>query len=62
MGEDPPGMMEGGAEIPLYLAMGLETTDDFIREKCIRKGLTLTDFTEGQRRHTVPEPGSRPIC
>jgi radical SAM enzyme (TIGR01210 family) len=37
----------GGEEIPLYLAMGLETTNDFIREKCIRKGLTCEDFVRG---------------
>jgi radical SAM enzyme (TIGR01210 family) len=31
---------------PLYVAMGLETTDDFIREKCIDKGFTLADYRE----------------
>ncbi|WOF15975.1 TIGR01210 family radical SAM protein [Methanoplanus sp. FWC-SCC4] len=29
---------------PLYVAMGLETTNDFIREKCIDKGHTFDDF------------------
>jgi radical SAM enzyme (TIGR01210 family) len=37
----------GGREPSLYLAMGLETTNDFIREKCIRKGLTCHDFIQG---------------
>jgi radical SAM enzyme (TIGR01210 family) len=36
-----------GEDIPLYLAMGLETTNDFIREKCIRKGFTTEDFIHG---------------
>ncbi len=30
----------------LYVAMGLETTNDFIREKCIDKGHTFADFIE----------------
>ncbi|WFN35772.1 archaeosine biosynthesis radical SAM protein RaSEA [Methanomicrobium antiquum] len=29
---------------PLYVAMGLETTNDYIREKCIDKGHTFEDF------------------
>jgi radical SAM enzyme (TIGR01210 family) len=37
-------------ETSLYLAMGLETTNDFIREKCIRKGLTCGDFIKGSAR------------
>jgi radical SAM enzyme (TIGR01210 family) len=41
---------EGNGDSALYLAMGLETTSDFIREKCIRKGLTCEDFREGARR------------
>ncbi|MDD1677587.1 MAG: archaeosine biosynthesis radical SAM protein RaSEA [Methanomicrobiales archaeon] len=40
----------GMEEIPLYLAMGLETTHDFIREKSIRKGLTTSDFIGGAER------------
>jgi radical SAM enzyme (TIGR01210 family) len=28
---------------PFYIAMGLETTSDLIREKCIHKGFTLAD-------------------
>lgn len=34
----------------LILAMGLETTNDFIRQKCIRKGFTLKDFINGANR------------
>ncbi|OPY36737.1 MAG: hypothetical protein A4E35_01845 [Methanoregula sp. PtaU1.Bin051] len=34
----------GTEKIPLYCAIGLETTNDLIREKCIRKGFTLNDF------------------
>jgi radical SAM enzyme (TIGR01210 family) len=40
----------GGEDISLYLAMGLETTSDFIREKCINKGLTLQDYIGGADR------------
>jgi radical SAM enzyme (TIGR01210 family) len=35
---------DGTHEMPLYIAMGLETTDDFIREKCIDKGLTFDEY------------------
>jgi len=35
---------DGSWGCPLYVATGLETTSDFIREKCIDKGLTLQDF------------------
>ncbi len=38
------------AEIPLYLAMGLETSSDLIREKCIRKGLSWGDFVAGAQK------------
>ena len=31
---------------PLYCAIGLETINDLIREKCIRKGFTYKDFTK----------------
>ncbi len=34
----------GDHELPLYVAIGLETTDDRIREKCIDKGMRFTDF------------------
>ena len=33
-------------DTPLYIAMGLETTNDRIREKCIDKGHTFSDFIE----------------
>jgi radical SAM enzyme (TIGR01210 family) len=32
-------------DTPLFVAMGLETTNDYIREKCIDKGFTYDDFT-----------------
>jgi radical SAM enzyme (TIGR01210 family) len=43
-------LTEEGGKIHLYLAMGLETTNDYIREKCIRKGLTCEDFVRGAER------------
>lgn len=36
----------GEWKVPLYCAVGLETADDRIREKCIRKGFTFRDFTD----------------
>jgi radical SAM enzyme (TIGR01210 family) len=36
----------GSWERPLYVAMGLETTSDRIREKCIDKGNTFQDFID----------------
>ncbi len=35
---------DGTWNIPLYCAMGLETSNDRIREKCINKGFTFSDF------------------
>ncbi|HDR73354.1 MAG TPA: TIGR01210 family radical SAM protein [Methanoculleus sp.] len=35
---------DGSWDCPLYVATGLETTSDFIREKCIDKGFRLRDF------------------
>ncbi|HZD42740.1 MAG TPA: TIGR01210 family radical SAM protein, partial [Methanomicrobiales archaeon] len=35
---------DGMHEMPFYVAIGLETTSDFIREKCIDKGFTFEDF------------------
>lgn len=35
---------DGSWDQPLYIAMGLETTDDGIREKCIDKGFSFEDF------------------
>ena len=35
---------DGSRKTPLYVAMGLETSNDFIREKCIDKGHTFEDF------------------
>ncbi len=35
---------DGTWSTPLFVAMGLETTDDRIREKCIAKGFTFEDF------------------
>lgn len=38
------GIDTGMHAVPLTIAMGLETTDDLIREKCIDKGFTYADF------------------
>ena len=38
--------LEAGGDSALYVAMGLETTNDHIREKCIHKGLTYDDFKD----------------
>ena len=38
--------LQADGDAALYVAMGLETTNDYIREKCIRKGLTFDDFKE----------------
>jgi radical SAM enzyme (TIGR01210 family) len=41
---------DGSWKTPLYCAIGLETSSDFIREKCINKGFTFKDFTDAVRR------------
>ncbi|MDD1703275.1 MAG: archaeosine biosynthesis radical SAM protein RaSEA [Methanoregula sp.] len=38
------GLDTGTHKTPLYCAVGLETTNDQIREKCINKGFTYADF------------------
>ncbi len=39
------GMIDTGAwTTPLSIAIGLETTDDLIREKCVNKGFSYADF------------------
>ncbi|MDD1648676.1 MAG: archaeosine biosynthesis radical SAM protein RaSEA [Methanomicrobiales archaeon] len=40
---------DGSRAVPLYTAIGLETTDDGIREKCIRKGFTFADYLGAAR-------------
>ena len=35
---------DGSHDLPLYVAIGLETSNDFIREKCINKGFSWDDF------------------
>ncbi|WP_342676205.1 archaeosine biosynthesis radical SAM protein RaSEA [Methanofollis sp. UBA420] len=35
---------------PIHVAMGLETTDDAIREKSIQKGFSFADFIEASKR------------
>ena len=40
---------DGSRAVPCYAAIGLETTDDGIREKCIRKGFTFADFRRAAR-------------
>jgi hypothetical protein len=41
---------DGTCEKPLYCAIGLETSSDPIREKCINKGFTYADFTAAASR------------
>lgn len=36
---------DGTWEKPVYCAIGLETSNDFIRDKCINKGFSFEDFT-----------------
>jgi hypothetical protein len=40
---------DGSRAVPCYTAIGLETTDDAIREKCIRKGFTFTEYQQAAR-------------
>ena len=40
---------DGSYKTPLYCAMGLETSSDPIREKCINKGFTFSDFTKAAK-------------
>ena len=35
---------DGSWKTPLYCAIGLETSNDMIREKCINKGFNFSDF------------------
>ena len=45
---------DGSWKIPLYCAIGLETSNDTIREKCINKGFTFKDFRNATARaHTA---------
>ena len=45
---------DGTWKMPLYCAVGLETSNDEIREKCIRKGFTFGDFKDAARiAHTA---------
>lgn len=44
------GLDDGSWKIPLYCAIGLETTSDPIREKCINKGFSFSDFTQASSR------------
>jgi archaeosine synthase beta-subunit len=41
---------DGSWKTPLYCAIGLETSSDLIREKCINKGFTFSDFTDAAQR------------
>ncbi|MDD1685218.1 MAG: archaeosine biosynthesis radical SAM protein RaSEA [Methanoregula sp.] len=41
---------DGSWKTPLYCAIGLETSSDFIREKCINKGFTFRDFMDAAHR------------
>jgi archaeosine synthase beta-subunit len=45
---------DGSWKIPLYCAIGLETSNDAIREKCINKGFTFENFkSAAQRAHNA---------
>ncbi|MCK9581003.1 MAG: archaeosine biosynthesis radical SAM protein RaSEA [Methanoregula sp.] len=45
---------DGTWKTPLYCAIGLETSSDLIREKCINKGFTFSDFKgASQRAHAA---------
>jgi len=44
------GIDDGSWKIPLYCAMGLETSNDLIREKSINKGFRFGDFTDAAHR------------
>jgi hypothetical protein len=45
---------DGSWKVPLYCAIGLETSNDTIRDKCINKGFTFEDFRAASRRaHTA---------
>lgn len=44
------GLDDGSWSRPLYCAMGLETSSDAIREKCINKGFTFRDFRDAAVR------------
>jgi radical SAM enzyme (TIGR01210 family) len=41
---------DGSWKTPLYCAIGLETSSDAIREKCIRKGFSFADFRNAAGR------------
>jgi archaeosine synthase beta-subunit len=43
------GIDDGSWKIPLYCAIGLETSSDSIREKCINKGFSFSDFTNAAK-------------
>lgn len=40
---------DGSYRTPLYCAIGLETSNDAIRKKCINKGFTFADFTKAAK-------------
>jgi radical SAM enzyme (TIGR01210 family) len=44
------GIDDGSWKTPLYCAVGLETSSDPIREKCINKGFTFADFSAAASR------------
>ena len=44
------GIDDGSWKIPLYCAIGLETSNDLIREKSINKGFRFADFIDAAHR------------
>ncbi|MDD1656033.1 MAG: TIGR01210 family radical SAM protein, partial [Methanomicrobiales archaeon] len=49
LGEFIARVDDGSRAVPCYTALGLETTDDGIRKKCIRKGFTFADYRRAAR-------------
>jgi len=49
----------GRWETPLYVAIGLETTNDFIREKCIDKGFSMAEFTSAKEEASRGGAGTK---
>ncbi|MDD1689176.1 MAG: archaeosine biosynthesis radical SAM protein RaSEA [Methanoregula sp.] len=51
------GIDDGSWKTPLYCAIGLETSSDAIREKCINKGFRFSDFTTAVKTAHVAGAG-----
>lgn len=51
------GLDTGAIDTPFHVAMGLETTDDAIREKSIRKGFSFADYIAAWQRASAAGAG-----